>query len=179
MITQRDMQAAYEYGVKLAYEHLQKSAGGPSQTAMFHDGGAAYNAAHQPPPSPLLESTRLPPDAFPSPQMPAAERGISQTTLDDVMAAIREQGGNLRDKVTGLPDQARALAERAHIPTTGAQMGELASRGYGAANSVADRFLSHMGRHPAAYGLGAAGIGAAGLTGLGLGIGNAVHNSRD
>lgn len=158
MITQRDMQAAYEYGVKLAYEHLQKS-------AYSGEGGAI------PPDAP--PSTRLPPDAFPNPQVmpPAAEKGISQMSAEEIMQALKNRGGGIMDELKGL----RSTIGIPNAP----QMSEIASRGYGAANSVADRFLSHMGRHPAAYGLGAAGLGAAGLTGLGLGIGNAVHNSRD
>jgi len=174
MITQRDMQAAYEYGVKLAYEHLQKSANADAYGRPLESWEGGVSNVTEP-------KTRLPPDAFPNPQVMAAapEKGISQMSAEEIMQVLKSRGGGLMDQVKGLPGQAMGMAERAGIPTTGAQIGELASKGYGAANSVADRFLSHMGRHPAAYGLGAAGLGAAGLTGLGLGIGNAVHNSRD
>jgi hypothetical protein len=164
MITQRDMQAAYEYGVKLAYEHLQKSANADAMGRPLESWESGVSGG-------APQSTRLPPDAFPSPQMPAAEKGLSQMTAEEVMQGLKNRGSGFLDELKGL----RSTLGIPNAP----QMSEIASRSYGAANNVADRFLSHMGRHPAAYGLGAAGLGAAGLTGLGLGIGNTVHNSRD
>jgi hypothetical protein len=170
MIRQQDLQAAYEYGVKLAYEHLQKNAGRELEQQMAEQ-GVPRQFAGQPGAPAGVGSTAEMPHNFPRP----GEVGATHQMAQGGEMFNSQQFNALKQHIAGLPAEARAALGIPNAP----QMGEIASRGYGAANSVADRFLSHMGRHPAAYGLGAAGLGAAGLTGLGLGIGNAVHNSNE
>jgi hypothetical protein len=161
MLKQADLQAAYEYGVKQAYYDLQKNAAElyGRDPAPWEQGGGAN------------QSQRLPPDAAPHPamEMPAPERGLGQMSAEDFIAAAKAKGIDLVDRAKGVGGG--LLDEARHLPN-GRQI-------MAGADNVANRFIGHMGRHPAAYGLGAAGIGAAGLTGLGLGIGNAVHNSND
>ena len=158
MVKQADLQAAYEYGVKLAYEDLQKNA-----ADLYGRAPEAWEAAGTP-------EVRLPPDAHPYVPAPA-EKAIGQMTAEEIMAHLKARGGGMMDQIG---NTARGAVE--NVKGLAGQTGEMLAKGYGASNQVADRFLSHMGRHPAAYGLGAAGIGAAGLTGLGLGIGNAVRD---
>jgi len=163
MLKQADLQAAYEYGVKQAYYDLQKSAegyippeyaGSPGSEAGV--GSTAEVMAEHPKmrgPGTLTEGELM--------------ELLKQKAQGRVQGVVGEAGG-LLDKAKGVGGQ--VLDEARHLPN-GAQI-------MAGADNVANRFLGHMGRHPAAYGLGAAGIGAAGLTGLGLGIGNAVHNSN-
>lgn len=173
MLKQADLQAAYEYGVKQAYYDLQKHAG-HELDAQRAEQGMPSQFAGSPGAEAGVGSTAEVMAEHPKMRGPgtlteAELLELLQGKLQGRAQGVVGQAGGLLDKAKGVGGQ--VLDEVTHLPN-GRQI-------MAGADNVANRFLGHMGRHPAAYGLGAAGIGAAGLTGLGLGIGNAVHNSND